>query len=100
MIPEYRSDGGAPITKAQIDRATEALSVFVLRWGLPLNPEDLIEMAHAVLMHHDGAAVPDTPGGWQEIDHAVNAQIDEFEERWGRGSGGHPPGWTPPMPSR
>jgi hypothetical protein len=100
MATEYRSDGGAPVTKAQVRRATEALSVFVLRWGLPLNPENLVEMAHAVLMHHDGPAVPEAPEGWQEIDRAVNTQIDEFEERWGRGSGGHPPGWTRPPPSR
>lgn len=100
MAQEYRSDGGALVTEPQIRRATEVLAVFVMRWGLPLNPEDLVEMAHAVLMHHDGTAVLEAPDGWQEIDRAVNAQIDEFEERWGRGSGGHPADWMPPPRSR
>jgi hypothetical protein len=73
---------------------------FVQRWGLPLNPEDLDELALAVLMHHDGIAVPESPDGWQDISEAVNAQIDEFEERWGRGSGGHPENSVKPNPSR
>jgi|tagenome__1003787_1003787.scaffolds.fasta_scaffold20913521_3 hypothetical protein len=58
-------------TAEQVERATAALVPFVQAWNLSLNPDDLAEMAYAVLVHHDG----DT--GLDEIDAAVRAQIDD-----------------------
>lgn len=57
----------------QMMRATTALGPFVRRWNLPLNPEDLAELAYAVLRH---ARSDDTP---EQIVDAVEHQLDEHE---------------------
>jgi hypothetical protein len=61
-------------TPEQVERATDVLSYFVAPWNLPVNPEDLAEMAYAVLVHFDSDA------SWDEIGAAVKAQIDEHRE--------------------
>jgi hypothetical protein len=62
-------------TPEQVERATGALVPFVQEWDLSLNPEDLAEIAYAVLVHHDSDA------SWDEIDAAVRAQIAEHRRR-------------------
>jgi hypothetical protein len=71
-------------TREQIERGAAALVPFVETWGLPLNPENLDELAYAVLVHHDSAATGD------EIDAAVRRQIEDAQ-------GGHPPLPKPPL---
>ena len=56
-------------TPEQVERATGVLALFVPAWNLSLNPEDLAELAYAVLAHHDSDA------SWDEIAAAVRAQI-------------------------
>ena len=56
-------------TPEQVERAAGALVPFVEEWKLPLNPEDLAELAYAVLMHHDSDA------SREEIEAAVREQI-------------------------
>ncbi len=58
-------------TPEQVERAAGALFPFVEAWKLSLNPEDLAEIAYAVLLHHDSDA------SWDEIDAAVRAQIEQ-----------------------
>lgn len=53
-------------------RAVAALVPFVQEWKLPLNPEELHELAGAVLTHFDSAA------SFEEIDAAERARIAEF----------------------
>lgn len=60
--------------RAADDAATTALGPFVRRWNLPLNPEDLAELAYAVLRHADSGDDPD------RIVAAVERQNDEHEE--------------------
>ena len=48
-------------TPAQIERASDALVPFVQAWNLSLNPEELAEIAYAVLVHHDSDAT------WEEM---------------------------------
>lgn len=55
----------------QIERAVAALIPFVHEWNLPLNPEHLHELAHAVLVHSGGQT------SFSEIEAAVRAQIYE-----------------------
>jgi hypothetical protein len=62
-------------TPRQVERAAGALVPFVHEWSLPLNPEDLAEIAYAVLVHHDSDA------SWEEVDAAVRAQIEEHRQR-------------------
>jgi hypothetical protein len=62
-------------TSEQVERATGALVPFVQEWNLSLNPEDLAEIAYAVLVHHDSAA------SWNEIHAAVRTQIEEHHRR-------------------
>src|SRR5690242_17967950 len=62
-------------TSTQVERAAGALVPFVREWNLSLNPEDLAELAHAVLLHHDSEAT------WEEIDAAVRAQIEDHRRR-------------------
>lgn len=57
-------------TREQLDRATAALIPFVQEWKLPLNPEDLDELAFAVLRHHDSDA------SYEEIQAAAREQIE------------------------
>lgn len=57
----------------EVNRAKAALTPFVFAWDLPLNPEDVGEMAWAVLLHqHDGLSM-------SEIDAAVEVQIAQFD---------------------
>ncbi len=58
-------------TPEQVERVAGALFPFVEAWKLSLNPEDLAEIAYAVLLHHDSHA------SWDEIDAAVRAQIEQ-----------------------
>jgi hypothetical protein len=37
----------------EVERGVGALIPFVQEWGLPLNPEDLAQLAAAVLEHYD-----------------------------------------------
>jgi hypothetical protein len=62
-------------TPEQVERATEALVPFVRAWNLSLNPEDLAEMAYAVLVHHDSDA------SWDQIEAAVQAQLEDHRRR-------------------
>lgn len=62
-------------TPEQVERATSALIPFVQQWNLSLNPEDLAEIAYAVLVHHDSDA------SWEQIDTAVRAQIEEHRQQ-------------------
>ena len=62
-------------TPEQIERGAGVLAYFVGPWNLPLNPEDLAELAYAVLLHHD------SNGSWEEIGAAVQEQIAEHERQ-------------------
>ena len=44
-------------------------------WNLSLNPEELAELAYAVLLHYDSEATS------VEIDAAVRAQIEDHRRR-------------------
>jgi hypothetical protein len=57
------------------ERATAALFPFVQEWGLPLNPEDLEEMAYAVLSHAD------SDRSLEEIHQAVKDQLAEYKQK-------------------
>ena len=57
----------------QMQRAAAAFHPFVRRWNLPLNPEDMDEIAYAILLHACSDA--DLHG----IAEAVEKQIDEHE---------------------
>jgi hypothetical protein len=59
-------------TREQLDRAFAALLPFVQEWNLGLNPEDLDQLAYAVLTYHDSDA------SYEEIDAAVRQQIREL----------------------
>ena len=59
-------------TPEQMDRAVAALLPYVQEWNLPLNPEDLYELAGAVLTHFDSA------DSFDAIDAAERARIQEF----------------------
>ena len=58
-------------TREHLERGTAALLPFVQEWKLPLNPEDLDEIAYAVLKHHDSDA------SFEEIQAAARAQLAE-----------------------
>ncbi|WP_250031269.1 hypothetical protein [Paractinoplanes maris] len=59
----------------EVHRAVVALTPFVRRWDLPLNPEDMEELAYALLFHAR------SPLPLDEIPAAVDRQIDQHEER-------------------
>jgi len=59
-------------TPDQMERAVAALGPYVHEWHLPLNPEELHELAGAVLTHFDSAA------SFDAIDAAERARIKEF----------------------
>ncbi len=61
-------------TPEQVERGAAALFPFVREWSLSLNPEDLAELAYAVLRHHD------TTTTWQQLDAEVRAQLDEWRQ--------------------
>ena len=56
-------------------RAATALGPFVRRWRLSINPEDIDEMAYAVLRYARSGEDP------EEIVAAVERQIDEHAAR-------------------
>jgi hypothetical protein len=58
----------------QVERGVAALLPFVDAWNLSLNPEDLGELAWAVLKHSDG----DT--SFEEIQAAVRTQLAEIAQ--------------------
>ena len=62
-------------TPEQVERGADVLTYFVAPWNLPLNPEDLAELAYAVLAHHDSTA------SWEEIGAAVEEQIADHRRR-------------------
>jgi hypothetical protein len=62
-------------TRQEMLRAVTALGPFVRRWGLPLNPEDMEELAYAVLRHARSNDDLDT------ITAAVDEQITEHHAK-------------------
>jgi hypothetical protein len=62
-------------TPEQVERGAGVLAYFVNPWNLPLNPEELAELAYAVLVHHDSTA------SWEEIGAAVEEQIAEHQRQ-------------------
>jgi hypothetical protein len=63
-------------TREQIERGSSALVPFVQAWNLRLNPEELDEMAYAVLKHGRRTG-PIEDAEYEEIDRAVRAQLAE-----------------------
>src|SRR3954447_24217565 len=61
-------------TREQVERGAAALIPFVEARKLSLSPEDLDELAYAVLVHHDSSA------SWEDIDRAVREQIAEVRQ--------------------
>lgn len=61
----------------QVERAETALYPFVTHWRLPLNPEDLEELAVAVLTHFD------SPQSLDAIHAAAESQVEEHAA-WAR----------------
>jgi len=61
-------------TPEQVERGTGALIPFVQAGGLQLNPEDLAEIAFAVLKHYDSTE------SWEAIHGAVKVQIAEHPQ--------------------
>lgn len=78
VVMERDDERGA--FEAEIQKGAAALIPFVERWNLNLNPEQLDEMAYAVLRNAfregEGQEV------YALIAKAVNQQLDEFNERW------------------
>jgi hypothetical protein len=60
------------------DRAMAAMLPFVIRWGFPVNPEDVEEIVYAVLLHADSES------SLEEIDAAVRQQIADYMLRMRR----------------
>jgi hypothetical protein len=59
----------------EMENAVAALIPFVKRWNLSLNPEDLYEIAGAVLSHAHSSA------SYEEIAKAVEGQLDDYAAR-------------------
>lgn len=57
-----------------MERAVAALLPFLHEWKLSLNPEDLFELAAAVLHHFD------SDESFEEIDAAVREQLADYAE--------------------
>ena len=66
------------VTREQIERGFAALIPFVQAWNLPLNPENLDELAYAVLTHGQKLG-PIDPAEWDAIDRAVCEQLEEID---------------------
>jgi hypothetical protein len=60
------------------DRAMAAIPPFVIRWGIPSQPEDVEEIVSAVLRHAD------SDSNLEEIDAAVPQPIAEYMLRMRR----------------
>lgn len=58
-------------TQEEVERGVGALIPFVQEWRVALNPEDLAQLASAVLEHYD------SDESWEQIDVAVREQIAE-----------------------
>lgn len=65
-----------------MDRAVAALLPFVREWGLSLNPEDLHEIAYAVLTH--GIDLAPDEATYEAITKAVEGQIEEHRQQQSR----------------
>ncbi|WP_249998940.1 hypothetical protein [Actinoplanes sp. M2I2] len=65
-------------TADEVLRGVTALLPFVRRWDLALNPEDVEELAYAVLLHVRSEL------SLEEVFAAVEQQIDEHERRMRR----------------
>ena len=59
-------------TPEQMERAAAALMPYVQDWELSLNPEDLYELAGAVLAHFDSME------SFEAIDAAERARIEQI----------------------
>lgn len=59
-------------TPEQMERGVAALVPYVQEWKLSLNPEELYELAGAVLTHFDSA------DSFDAIEAAERARIEEF----------------------
>jgi hypothetical protein len=68
--------GAAPAAPlaTRIDRGVNALVPFVQAWRLPLNPEDLSELAQAVLAHAD------SDESFDVVQEAVREQIEDARQ--------------------
>ena len=64
---------GTP-TESELLRGIAALAPFVHAWNLPLNPEELHEMAWAILIHAR------SDGPLAEIEDEVGKQLAEYDE--------------------
>ncbi len=62
-------------TRQEMFRAIAALEPFVRRWNLPLNPEDMDEIAYALLRHAH------TDEDVHTIQALVEQQINEHEAK-------------------
>jgi hypothetical protein len=71
--------GAGEPTEEELERAAAALFPFVEAYRLSVNPEDLDEMAYAVLKHARGAGGV-TQAALEEIDRAVRVQLAEERE--------------------
>lgn len=74
-------------TEEQIERAAGVLGYFVTPWNLPLNPEDLEELAYAVLAHHDSTDSRDEIGAAVEARIAEHRRIGEARDAGYRSQG-------------
>lgn len=63
------------IPNEEFERGLAALGPFAEQWRLQLNPEDLAEMAYAVLVHARSSRTFD------EIDRAVRDQLADYKEK-------------------
>jgi hypothetical protein len=78
----YRRRMASPehdVTREQIERGAAALQPFVDAWNLPLNPEDLDELASAVLRHGRKTG-PIDRSEWGFIEQSVREQIDAVRQ--------------------
>jgi len=75
MASDGESPAGQSALAIRVERGTAALIPFVQRWKLNLNPEDLAEIAWAVLEHADSTT------DFDEVHVLVHEQLDEFERR-------------------
>lgn len=64
-------------TEAEMTKGVVALVPFVSAWNLPLNPEDLHELAYAVLVHARGPELSGNDADMAIIEAAVREQIEE-----------------------
>jgi hypothetical protein len=64
-------------TEDQMERAVTALVPYVQEWRLPLNPEELSEMAGAVLEHFDSET------SFEVIDAAERERLAGYARRHG-----------------